>query len=100
MDISFIRFALIAIDWPIVLRDTGYLYMYPDIRKQKAIFGRSINLALSCRGREALRHAGLEDLVTSNGIPMRARMIHDLNGKRRPIPYGRKDQVIDYSLRL
>ena len=64
-----------------------------DIRKQQAVAGRSINLALSCRGREALRHVGLEEYVISNGIPMYARMIHDLDGKRRPIPYGRKDQV-------
>jgi 2-polyprenyl-6-methoxyphenol hydroxylase-like FAD-dependent oxidoreductase len=64
-----------------------------DIRKQQIVAGRSINLALSCRGREALRHAGLEDQVTANGIPMYGRMIHDLDGRRRPIPYGRKDQV-------
>ena len=59
------------------------------------VLGRSINLALSRRGRDALRYVGLEDEVIRNGIPMYARMIHDVNGRRRPIPYGvTKDQVI------
>lgn len=55
--------------------------------------GRSINLALSCRGREALKHVGLEDEVLKTAIPMRARMIHDLDGTCHPIPYGKSDQV-------
>ncbi|XP_050404487.1 kynurenine 3-monooxygenase [Patella vulgata] len=66
----------------------------PDIRTQQHVKGRSINLALSCRGREALKMVGLEETVVHNGIPMRARMIHDLDGKRHPIPYGEKDQYI------
>ena len=57
------------------------------------VLGRSINLALSRRGREALRHVGLEDEIVNNGVPMYARMIHDIDGRRRPIPYGTKDQV-------
>jgi kynurenine 3-monooxygenase len=60
----------------------------------EVVKGRSINLALSCRGIEALKHVGLEDEVLSNAIPMRARMIHDLDGTCHPIPYGRSDQVI------
>ncbi|CAL1546667.1 unnamed protein product [Lymnaea stagnalis] len=68
--------------------------MRPDIRTLEVVKGRSINLALSCRGREALRRVGLEDTITKNGIPMHARMIHDLNGKRRPLLYGNEDQYI------
>uniref|UniRef100_A0A2C9JJ57 Kynurenine 3-monooxygenase n=1 Tax=Biomphalaria glabrata TaxID=6526 RepID=A0A2C9JJ57_BIOGL len=68
--------------------------MRPDIRTMKVVRGKSINLALSCRGREALKRVGLEDAVTKYGIPMHARMIHDLNGRRRPILYGTKDQYI------
>jgi len=64
-----------------------------DIRKQEIVRGRSINLALSYRGRTALQRMGLEEKVTRNGIPMYARMIHDLDGTCRPIPYGTKDQV-------
>lgn len=68
--------------------------MRHDIRKQEKAFGRSINLALSCRGREALKAMGLEDEVIRNGIPMYGRMIHDIHGDRRPIYYGKKDQHI------
>lgn len=45
-------------------------------------------MALSVRGRKALEEIGLEKEVISEGIAMYARMIHDLDGKCRPIPYG------------
>ena len=50
-----------------------------DIRKEDVVSGRSINLALSHRGREALRAVGLEDEVLAKA--MRARKIHTANGK-------------------
>ncbi|XP_005795232.1 kynurenine 3-monooxygenase [Xiphophorus maculatus] len=65
-----------------------------DIRKAKVVKGRSINLALSHRGRQALKHVGMEDKIVSKGIPMNARMIHSLSGKQSPIPYGKKGQYI------
>ncbi|KAM8739431.1 kynurenine 3-monooxygenase [Acanthopagrus schlegelii] len=65
-----------------------------DIRKAKVVKGRSINLALSHRGRSALKHVGMEDKIVSKGIPMHARMIHSLSGKQSPIPYGKKGQYI------
>lgn len=68
--------------------------MRPDIRTMEVVRGRSINLALSVRGREALKRVGLEDVVVKTGIPMYSRMIHDLDGTRRAIPYGKKDQYI------
>ena len=64
-----------------------------DIRTMEVVRGRSINLALSVRGREALRRVGVEDSIVKYGIPMYSRMIHDRDGTRRPIPYGKKDQV-------
>lgn len=69
------------------------MYFLADIRKAEHVKGRSINLALSTRGRTALRLVGLEDTVLENGIPMHARMIHDPDGSRRPILYGKEDQV-------
>lgn len=43
---------------------------------------------MSARARAALRSIGLEDhMVKEHGIPMRARMIHNLNGSTHPIPY-------------
>ncbi|KAG7462730.1 hypothetical protein MATL_G00187830 [Megalops atlanticus] len=65
-----------------------------DIRQAKIVRGRSINLALSHRGRQALKHVGMEEKIVSKGIPMNARMIHSLEGKRSPIPYGKKGQYI------
>ncbi|TMS04890.1 Kynurenine 3-monooxygenase [Larimichthys crocea] len=65
-----------------------------DIRQAKIVKGRSINLALSHRGRQALKHVGMEEKIISQGIPMHARMIHSQNGKQSPIPYGKKGQYI------
>lgn len=65
-----------------------------DIRVAKLTRGRSINLALSYRGRQALKAIGLEDQVVSKGVPMRARMIHSLSGKKSAIPYGNSSQYI------
>ncbi|XP_041491213.1 kynurenine 3-monooxygenase isoform X2 [Microtus oregoni] len=65
-----------------------------DIRVAKSTRGRSINLALSYRGRQALKAIGLEDQVVSKGVPMRARMIHSLSGKKSAIPYGNSSQYI------
>lgn len=65
-----------------------------DIRKCEQAEGRSINLALSARGRLALRSVGLEDQILKNGIPMRGRMIHDLKGNRRIIPYDKNGNEV------
>ncbi len=57
--------------------------------------GRSINMALSRRGRDALAYVNCEDLVVRNGISMRARMLHDSNCHTQAVPYGtRPDHVI------
>ncbi|XP_075125617.1 kynurenine 3-monooxygenase [Leptodactylus fuscus] len=65
-----------------------------DIRTAKTVSGRSINLALSYRGRQALKAVDLEDKIVASGIPMRARMIHSADGKKYSIPYGKSDQYI------
>lgn len=75
--------------------DVDLYEMRADIRTAEHVQGKSINLALSERGRSALRSLGLEErLLQEHAIPMRARLIHDLNGTRRAIPYGRSDQAI------
>ncbi|XP_059470305.1 kynurenine 3-monooxygenase [Neocloeon triangulifer] len=73
-----------------------HLYeLRPDIRHLEHVPGRSINLALSIRGRAALKEVGIEEqVVQRHGIPMFARMIHNLDGTTKPIPYGKKDQCI------
>ncbi|XP_013012736.2 kynurenine 3-monooxygenase isoform X1 [Cavia porcellus] len=65
-----------------------------DMRVAKSAQGRSINLALSYRGRQALKAIGLEDQIVSQGIPLRGRMIHSLSGKKSALPYGTKGQYI------
>ena len=43
--------------------------------------GRSINLALSARGIDALERVGLADVVLAHGLAMRGRMMHDRAGE-------------------
>lgn len=69
-----------------------------DIRTAELVIGRSINLALSARGRKALEEVGLEKKMLDHGIPMYARMIHDRDGNRKVIPYDRKGHQAIYSV--
>jgi kynurenine 3-monooxygenase len=60
--------------------------------------GRSINLALAARGIAALRRAGIEAEVAKLLIPMRGRMVHDLGGAQRFLPYGQRATEEIYSV--
>ena len=60
--------------------------------------GRSINLALAARGIAALRRAGIETEVSKLLIPMRGRMVHDLDGAQRFLPYGQRAAEEIYSV--
>jgi len=53
----------------------------PDPRAAGFIGGRSINLALSCRGITALRQLGLDERVLESSIRMPGRMLHNERGK-------------------
>lgn len=81
----------------VVLAKRGYrVSVYErrsDSRLASTIWeGRSINLALSERGRYALRRIGLEDLIVSQCVPMLGRVMHEINhpvGAKLPFqPYG------------
>ncbi|MFB4307508.1 FAD-dependent oxidoreductase [Actinomadura sp. GTD37] len=61
----------------------------PDPRAGDGERGRSINLALSERGLDALRRIGLERRVMADALPMRGRMIHPVAGPRDFQPYSR-----------
>lgn len=65
-----------------------------DLRAKEAKGGRSINLALSDRGRKALRAVGLEERIMEMAIPMEGRMIHPLEGETDLQRYGSKGQAI------
>lgn len=66
-----------------------------DMRSDRRQYsGRSINLALSVRGIEALKIVGLERSVLGGAIPMYARMIHSVSGMTSSQAYGKSDQCI------
>ena len=70
----------------------------PDMRKESISAGRSINLALSARGNHALKEVGLYDKIKAITIPMKGRMIHDLNGSTHLQPYGQKENEVIFSV--
>lgn len=63
------------------------MFLDKDIRRGELVAGRSINLALSARGRKALSEVDLEFDILNHGIPMRGRMLHDIKGRTRVVPY-------------
>ena len=60
--------------------------------------GRSINLALAERGRNALRQAGVEDEVMAKAVMMRGRMVHPRAGAPDLQRYGRDDSEVIWSV--
>src|SRR6185369_12488170 len=64
-----------------------------DMRTEKMIAGRSINLALSDRGWKGLRGVGLEDEIRKIAIPMDARYVHNEDGSVSKQPYGSEGQA-------
>lgn len=77
------------------LGDAGYhVEVYEargDMRVGGIAGGRSINLALSHRGIEALRRIGLADAVLKDAVPMRGRMMHAVDGSLSYQAYGKDD---------
>ena len=60
--------------------------------------GRSINLALAERGRNALRQADADDAVMRQAVMMRGRMVHFLDGEQQLQRYGRDDSEVIWSI--
>ncbi len=65
-----------------------------DMRKGNTEGGRSINLAMSHRGWNALTQVGLEEDIRKIAIPMYGRQIHNLDGSKVFQPYGVDKQAI------
>jgi kynurenine 3-monooxygenase len=59
-----------------------------DMRRNDMSAGRSINLALSVRGINALRQVGMDDAILSLALPMRGRMMHAPDGTTTFQRYG------------
>ena len=60
----------------------------PDPRDGEPYEGRSINLALSTRGLDALDRIGVGDQLRAAGVPVRGRMIHHADGTTSFQPYS------------
>jgi kynurenine 3-monooxygenase len=68
----------------------------PDARKTQLDGGRSINLALSDRGIEALERVGLaKKVLREMAIPMYRRVMHDKEGNLTFQSYGKEGQAIN-----
>src|SRR5665213_2131264 len=65
-----------------------------DLRKKRISAGKSINLALSDRGWRGLEGIGIDEEIRKVAIPMKGRMIHNLNGEVNFQPYGKEGQAI------
>jgi kynurenine 3-monooxygenase len=66
-----------------------------DMRKEKIIAGRSINLALSDRGIKALEEVGIMEEIKKIAIPMHGRYIHNTDGSTAYQAYGNEGQFIN-----
>lgn len=66
-----------------------------DMRKNFLGGGRSINLALSNRGIRALEEVGLAAEMKRHSVPMKGRLMHDVQGKLTFQPYGTQGQYIN-----
>ncbi len=84
--------------WAVYLSKAGYkVTIYerrPDIRKADISAGKSINLALSTRGWNALDAVGVGDEIRKIAIPMYGRTMHDMEGNLTFQPYGKEGQAI------
>lgn len=70
----------------------------PDIRKEKIPAGRSINMALANRGIRPLQQVGIMEKVEKLLIPMKGRMLHDVDGHLQFQSYGQKPEEVIYSV--
>lgn len=69
-----------------------------DMRTAEVVTGRSINLALSARGRKALAEVNLEDKILCDALPMEGRMLHSLSGATRVVPYDKNNKQVRFGL--
>ena len=69
-----------------------------DPRMNSGPAGRSINLAMSAKGINALRYTGIFDEVEHLLMPMKGRMLHLQDGQTDLQPYGQFDHEFIYSV--
>jgi kynurenine 3-monooxygenase len=80
--------------WAVYMQKAGYqVVIYErrsDIRKAEISAGKSINLALSERGWNSLKAAGIEKEIEKIAIPMSGRIMHSTEGDLTYQAYGKK----------
>ncbi|XP_065157471.1 kynurenine 3-monooxygenase-like [Atheta coriaria] len=69
-----------------------------DPRMSKTVEGRSINLAMSNRGRKSLRFVGMEEDILKLAVPMKGRYIHSKSKKCESILYDSINNECLYSI--
>jgi kynurenine 3-monooxygenase len=82
----------------VLLRKKGYevriFERRPDMRKEALGAGRSINLAMSDRGWQALDLAGIRKDIEAIAIPMPGRFLHQEDGSSAFQAYGKNGEAI------
>lgn len=65
-----------------------------DMRKEEIDAGRSINLVITSRGLQALEQVGLREQALDIAVPVKGRMLHDVQGQTTFVPYGQRDNEV------
>lgn len=65
-----------------------------DMRRADISAGRSINLVITDRGLQAVDRVGLKERILDITIPMKGRMLHDINGQTTYVPYGQNENEV------
>lgn len=96
--ISILGAGLVGSLLAVILRKRGYaVKIYerrPDMRKEQIAAGRSINLAVSVRGWNALEMAGIKADIEPIAIPMYGRSLHMPDGSSAYQQYGKNNEAI------
>lgn len=97
-EVSILGAGLVGSLLAVILRKRGYaVKVYerrPDMRKASVAAGRSINLAVSQRGWNALEMAGIKTDIEPIAIPMYGRSLHMPDGSTAYQQYGKNNEAI------
>lgn len=97
-DITLLGAGLVGSVLAILLQQKGYqVTIYerrPDMRKNKSVGGRSINLALSDRGWKTLDYANMRSEIEAFALPMKGRYLHQADGSKDFQAYGKNGEAI------
>lgn len=85
---SLLAIHLRKLGFPVTLYDKSQDIRTVDFK------GKSINLAISTRGWQALKNVGIEKEIEAIAIPMNKRAIHAIDGSVNLQPYGMNDEAI------